>query len=72
MSINGVEARQVALRLSLALHARMAVSGLIMPIFLPAHILGNPKNFQRQRSCPSRSRQAEQANTEQPQTPVPG
>jgi len=47
MVINkGVGARPAALRSSVVLHAGMAVSGLIMVLFLLAHMYGNLKIFE--------------------------
>lgn len=48
MSVNSIGARQKALRSSVVLHAGMAVSGLIMVLFLLAHMYGNLKIFEGQ------------------------
>lgn len=55
MSINGVGARQKVLRSSVVLHAGMAVSGLIMILFLLAHMYGNLKIFEGQQAFDSYS-----------------
>lgn len=50
MAVDGVGSRQKALRSSVVLHAGMAITGLIMVLFLLAHMYGNLKIFAGQQA----------------------